>query len=545
MPDWRQWETASDAEWGLAVKRESIIRPLAAEGKLSAGLLHDAMLQLNVGRSVLYKLIQRYRRRPKTSSLLPLKRGRGSNVRVLDRNEEELLQACIHEFYLTPERPSMAALVRETRRRFFERQLSPPDYRTVHRRVEALDLRFVLGKREGSKRAREKCGPVRVSSLHADFPMDLVQIDHTLIDVEVVDREQRRSIGRPWLTLAIDVASRAVTGFSISLESPSALSVSLVLSHAVLPKAGWLADRELQNLEWPMGGLPRVIHVDNGKEFHSEALIRGCQEYGITLEHRPPAQPHFGGHIERLIGTMMGATHLLPGTTHSNVQEKAAYDSGSRAALTLPELERWLTLQIAGVYHLSVHSALGKTPLSAWQDGVARRKQPLRVPVSAEELFQDFLPATPRIIQRDGIHFHKIRYWDNVLSPWAGRLKKPLLVKYDPRNLSRVYVRDPNGKHWPVPYADLRQPPIALWELEAARKRLRESGKSDPTERALFANILEQRRIVKEAISQSQQRRRKERTPPAEIRPMVAEPAKAAQKRDDLQPFPVEIWERE
>jgi len=152
MPDWRQWETASDAEWGLAVKRESIIRPLAAEGKLSAGLLHEAMLQLNVGRSVLYKLIQRYRRRPKTSSLLPLKRGRGSNVRVLDRNEEELLQACIHEFYLTPERPSMAALVRETRRRFFERQLSPPDYRTVHRRVEALDLRFVLGKREGSKR---------------------------------------------------------------------------------------------------------------------------------------------------------------------------------------------------------------------------------------------------------------------------------------------------------------------------------------------------------------------------------------------------------
>jgi|SRR6516165_2081528 putative transposase len=82
MPDWRQWETASDAEWGLAVKRESIIRPLAAEGKLSAGLLHDAMLQLNVGRSVLYKLIQRYRRRPKTSSLLPLKRGRGSNVRI-------------------------------------------------------------------------------------------------------------------------------------------------------------------------------------------------------------------------------------------------------------------------------------------------------------------------------------------------------------------------------------------------------------------------------------------------------------------------------
>jgi putative transposase len=75
--------------------------------------------------------------------------------------------------------------------------------------------------------------------------MDVVQIDHTLVDVMVVDREHRRSIGRPWLTLAVDVASRAVIGFTVSLENPSALSVSRVLSHAVVPKTSWLADREL------------------------------------------------------------------------------------------------------------------------------------------------------------------------------------------------------------------------------------------------------------------------------------------------------------
>jgi putative transposase len=204
-----------------------------------------------------------------------------------------------------------------------------------------------------------------------------------------------------------------------------------------------------------------------------------------------------------------------------------------------------MALQVAGVYHLSVHSALDTTPLNAWRAGVTRRKQPLRHPVSAEEFLQDFLPGKLRLIQRDGIHLHKIRYWDNVLSPWAGRLKKPLLVKYDPRNLSRVYVRDLNGKHWPVPYADLRQSPIALWELEDARKRLREGGQSDPIERALFANITEQRRIVKEAVSQSQERRRKERIPSATIRPAAAELVNTAQTRKELQPFPVEIWERE
>jgi putative transposase len=48
----------------------------------------------------------------------------------------------------------------------------------------------------------------------------------------------------------------------------------------------------------------------------------GAQEYGIRIDYRPPGTPHFGGHIERLIGTTMGAVHLLPGTTFSNVAEK-------------------------------------------------------------------------------------------------------------------------------------------------------------------------------------------------------------------------------
>jgi putative transposase len=543
MQKWRPWEAATDAEWGLALQREAVIRPLTEKARLSTAAVEEAAKHLGMSRSVFYSLIGRYRRRPQTSSLLPWKRGRTGSVPALEPEREELLQSCIREFYLTPERPSMAALAQEVRRRFFERQLPPPNYRTVRRRVEALDARFALRKREGSKRAREKYGPVGVSTLCLELPLDLVQIDHTRMDVVVVDREQRLSIGRPWLTLAIDVASRAVLGFSVSLEAPSALSVSLVLSHLVLPKDRWLADRELQNLDWPMGGLPRTIHVDNGKDFHSEALVRGCQEYGIALEHRPPGQPHFGGHIERLIGTMMGAVHLLPGSTQSNSQEKGAYDSEGRAALTLPELERWLTLQIAGVYHLSVHSALGKAPLTAFQEGVVKRKQPPRFPVSGEEFFLDFLPAEARLIRRDGIHFHKIRYWDSVLSPWAGTLKKPLLIKYDPRNLARVYVRDSNGKHWPVPYADLRQPPIALWELQEARKRLRQSGDRDPNERVLFASILQQRRLVKEATSLSQQRRRKEKTPSVEIQP-VTERARSEKASAELQPFPVEIWER-
>lgn len=187
MQKWQQWETASQVDWGLAVEREAVIRPLVEQQSLTLGDVERAVSQLRVSRSLLYTLLRRYRQRPQASSLLPWKRGRDNNVRVLDQNREQLLNACIKGFYLRPERPSLAALVQEVRRRFFEQQWPAPNYRTVRRRVEAMDLRLVIGKREGVKRAREKLGPVQISSLKPEWPLDVLQIDHTPVDVIVVD----------------------------------------------------------------------------------------------------------------------------------------------------------------------------------------------------------------------------------------------------------------------------------------------------------------------------------------------------------------------
>jgi putative transposase len=177
------------------------------------------------------------------------------------------------------------------------------------------------------------------------------------------------------------------------------------LSHAVLPKDLWLSDREL-DLDWLGCGLPESLHLDNAQEFKSEALERGTREYGIKLIYRPPGRPHFGGHIG---------------------PEKTA-------SLTLLELERWLALQIAGVYHHTVHSALHQTPAAAWQRGLAQRPRPARQPQDRERFFLDFLPVERRQIRRDGIRLFHLHYWHNVLSPRAGRSKTRELIKYDPRN---------------------------------------------------------------------------------------------------------------
>ena len=172
----------------------------------------------------------------------------------------------------------------------------------------------------------------------ADRPNAIWQIDHTIVDIVVVDEQYRRPIGRPVLTIAIDVCTRMVAGFHLALEAPSSVSVGLCLLHAVYDKTAWLSERGI-DLSWPVAGLPGILHSDNGAEFHSRALTGACREYGIKIQYRPPATPRFGGHVERLIGTMTAAVHISPGTTFSNIKLKENYDAQGRAIFTLRELE--------------------------------------------------------------------------------------------------------------------------------------------------------------------------------------------------------------
>jgi len=114
-------------------------------------------------------------------------------------------------------------------------------------------------------------------------PLGFVEIDHSPVDVIVVEEQTRLPLGRPWLSLAVDVPTRMVAGFHLSFDDPSALAVALVLTHAVLPKEAWLSERQI-SLPWPVSGIPDWIETDNGEEFHSQAFERGAAEYGIRLK---------------------------------------------------------------------------------------------------------------------------------------------------------------------------------------------------------------------------------------------------------------------
>lgn len=324
------------------------------------------------------------------------------------------------------------------------------------------------------------------------------------MDVTVVDPVTRLPIGRPTLTLAIDVNTRLALGFYLSLEAPSLTAVALCLTHAVIDKTAWLASRGIA-ADWPAHGIPKTIHVDSGAEFHARAFERACAEHRIDLSYRPPGTPRFGGHIERLIGTMLGAVHLIPGSHFSNIRERGDLDPEAEAVMTLRELETYLALEIVGAYHARIHKALDMPPAAAWNSrigGITVRK-----PTDPRQFLIDFLPCEDRILQRDGLHLFHIRYWSDELRWLMGNDRRRLTVKYDPRDLSCVFVATGQGYLEARP-ADRTRPAIALWEQRAARRALRAEGRRAVDEGLIFSTILAQRALVDEATRHTKAMRR-------------------------------------
>lgn len=500
----RSLHGVSDAAWAEAVRRETVIRPLCAAARLGKAAVAAAERDLGLSSSRIYALVRAFRRRPVTIALVPAKRGPQKGGRRLDPRIEARIDRAIEDVYLKPERPTLKRVLIGVRCDCRAAGLKSPSMKALRTRVTARSLRERVKAREGAEAAADRFRQVKVG-LRTGRLLQVVQIDHTKVDIMLVDDVTRACIGRPWLTLVLDVHTRMVVGLYLSLDAPSAISAALAVAQAVLPKMEWLADRAI-GLAWLAHGLPEIIHVDNGREFHSRAFERGCQQHGIRIEYRPPATPHFGGHIERLMGTLMGRIHVLPGTTFSNVAARGAYDSEAQAVLTFREFERILTLEVLGPYHNEIHAALGRTPASAWADGEFH--ETLRDASDAAALLRDFLPFEERIVRRDGIRLFNILYQDGALAHLVDHGVGKLRVKYDPRDLSAVFVELPAGEHVRVPYADLGRLPITLWEHREAMQRLRADGRRSVDEHAIFAAVAEQRRVLVAAQSRSKAARR-------------------------------------
>jgi putative transposase len=496
-----------EVRWNEACRRADAIRDFLwryPEGSTAAGVAGLAD-QLELSLASTYRLIKLFRSGGTATSLVDRKRGRRKGHRTLDDARHKIIRTTIIRFYLKRTRPPFAKLVREVQTNCIDAGLKPPHLRTIKARLEDIDFQRRAKLRGEAKLI--KATTATPGELRASRPLEIVQIDHTKADVFIVDEETREPIGRPWLTLAMDVYTRMVTGFYLTMEAPSRLSTSLCLLHSVFDKSAWLREREVHD-DWPVAGLPEMLHVDNGADFRSRAFARGCRDAGVKIDWRPPGTPRFGGHIERLIGTHMGALHLLPGSTASNIEERGDYDPKRHSCLTLRELESYIALEIVGSYHQSIHASLGRPPIAVWKE--LEGHIPLRLPQDRMRFWLSFLPEEERTLRPDGIHLFNLRYWSPALSADVGRTKGRLLVKYDPRDMSRIFVRRPSGGFVEARYADVTLPAVTLREALTARRALLQKGRREVDMRTIIRTVVSQRELVDDAAKKTAAARRKE-----------------------------------
>ncbi|WP_205718034.1 hypothetical protein [Actinomadura soli] len=128
------------------------------------------------------------------------------------------------------------------------------------------------------------------------------------------------------------------------------------------------------------------------------------------------------------------------------------------------------------------------------------------------------------------------------------RLEK-FVRRRDPRDISRIWAPDPDGDAYvQVPYRSLSRPPISVWEQRAAVARLRESGRDQVDEHALFAMVEQMRQITDTAAATTRKARRqvqrRSAVPAWPVPAPVTLPAGEGDRAADASAQPFEVIEQ-
>lgn len=277
------------------------------------------------------------------------------------------MDTVIDNFYLTPTALSaldvhttlVARLHEKNQWRGRSEQLAIPSYWTFRRRIQSREAYEVMAARHGERTAQLTFRNKGVN-IEAYRFNECWEVDHTMMDVIVVDPVTKEIIARPWITVMIEFTTRAVMGFHIGLGAASAQSVLSCLKHAIRPKL-YLKEKypDVQG-EWPCFGLPLLIKCDNGREFHARNTLDAAgNELGIGFRYCPVKKPWFKARIERFFGTLnTGLLNQLPGATGNSPKNRKDVGPAHLPVLDLEMLKRLVHIWIVDVYMTSSHRGI-------------------------------------------------------------------------------------------------------------------------------------------------------------------------------------------
>jgi len=308
---------------------------------------------------------------------------------------------------------SIATICRKTAAECRKKNLECPSYHQVYRMVKNIPKDLTTLSHKGSKAYRTEFDLIHTRE--ASRPNEIWQTDHTMLDIEVLD--EKKQANRPWLTIVMDDYSRAVAGYFLSFQAPSAENTSLALHLAIWKKG---------NRDWPVCGIPEKLYIDHGSDFTSARLEQVAIDLKIQLIFSEVEFPRGRGKIERFFQTInQMLLEGLPGYVKNKNGEKL---------LTVYEFEKKLSNFILTDYNHEVHSSTNYSPVDRWNGSGFLPN----LPDSLEKLDLLLLQvAKTRRVHSDGIYFQGLKYTNANLAAYVGEY---VVIRYSPKDLAEIRV---------------------------------------------------------------------------------------------------------
>ena len=358
-------------------------------------------------------------------------------------------------YYLQP-MITLKNAYRKLERSCQERHLQPPSLASFRRHVHRHTTASEFARKRGKKYCKGNYTPSLASFQGARYPMQVLQVDNTSLDVFLVDSEKRKSLPTPYMTAAIDCYTRMVTGLNVSFFPSSSRTVLEVLVQSILPKKSYEETHATQQT-WPVQGFPVVILVDNGMDYRAEKLLNFCLEHDIILEYVPLRTPRYKAFIEDWFNILHKAleNERVPGTRPllkhrlENPDLKPEVD----AVLTLQEIETWLYKWVVDDYHLTnPYGDHVPAPFLRWNDvskGESRAilpspRDPPQKNADIDRLYLSTLEKVPRALHYGGVAWAHLLYNSPELAEiYKATGKRPVDILLDRQDIRQIWVVNP------------------------------------------------------------------------------------------------------
>lgn len=282
------------------------------------------------------------------------------------------------------------------------------------------------------------------SPRHGQYPFHIAHIDHTVVDVVLVDEETGEALDQSlYITLMVDAYTRRVLAMYMSFDPPSNRSILMVFRDCVRRHNKY----------------PKIIVTDRGPEFKSVYFSQLAARFYFTIKLRPGKKPKYGAVMERLFGTANSEFfHNLVGNTknrNKNFRKITKEVNPKNLAIwTFSALFDETEKYFFETYNNAKHGSLTTSPNNFYDQKleIYGKRKHVEIPYDRQFLI-DTLPSAPNTrshkenIDKDtrtatksgAIRLWGIQYLSDALKNLP-RSERDVPVRFDPMNICHVFA---------------------------------------------------------------------------------------------------------